>query len=65
MRNYCRVYHTSIDYLVRMPITRLIEEPADAAEDLAEEQRQHERRIKEEKAKAKAKRHSRPRHRRR
>ncbi|MBQ9000739.1 MAG: hypothetical protein IJ087_02675 [Eggerthellaceae bacterium] len=65
MRNYCRVYHTSIDYLNKMPISRLISELEDAAEDLAEEQRQREKRMKQEKAKAKAVKHSRPRHRRR
>ena len=65
MRNYCRVYHTSIDYLNRMPISRLIAELEDAAEDLAEEQKQREKRRREEKAKAKSKVHARPRHRRR
>ena len=52
MRNYCRVFHTSLDYLNRMPIARLFAELEDAAEDLAEERKQQERRIKEEKARA-------------
>ena len=65
MRNYSRVYHTSTDYLRRMTVSRLFSELEDAAEDLAEEQRQREKRIKQEKAKAKSVKHSRPRHRRR
>ena len=64
MRNYCRVFHTSIDYLNRMPVVRIIDELKDAAEDLAEERRQAEKRMKEEKSKARANSRSRPRHRR-
>lgn len=65
MRNYCRVYHTSLDYLNKMPMYRLISELEDAAADLAEEKRQHDRRMKEDKAKAKSKGRSRPKRRRR
>ena len=65
MRNYCRVYHTSLDYLTEMPMCRLIAELEDAAEDLVEEKRQHDKRMKEEKAKARSKSRSRPKHRRR
>lgn len=65
MRNYCRVYHTSQESLKEMPMVRLISELEDAAEDLMEEKRQHEKRMKEEKAKAKSHGRSRPRHRRR
>ena len=65
MRNYCRVYHTSLDHLQAMPMVRLVSELEDAAEDLMEEKRQHDKRMKEEKAKAKSHGRSRPRHRRR
>ena len=64
MRNYCRVFHTSIDYLNSMPIVRIIAELEDAAEDLAEERKETERRMKEERSRAKANSRSRPRHRR-
>ena len=65
MRNYCRVYHTSLDHLGSMPLSRLMEELQDAAEDLAEEQRQRDKRMKEEKAKAKSRSRHKPRRRRR
>ena len=39
MRGYCRAFHTSMDYLAGMPVARLIDELADANEQLAEEQR--------------------------
>lgn len=44
MRNYCRVYHTSIGYLQRMTVPALIEELSDAIEELREEQEQAEKR---------------------
>ncbi|MBQ9000549.1 MAG: hypothetical protein IJ087_01695 [Eggerthellaceae bacterium] len=66
MRNYCRVYHTSLDYLItEMTMGQLIAELEDAAEDLAEENRLNERRMKQAQAKAKSQRTARPRRRRR
>lgn len=62
MRNYCRVFHTSLDYLNNMPIVRIFAELEDAAEDLSEERKQFERQMKEDRARANSR--SRPRHRR-
>lgn len=56
MRDYCRVFHTSMDYLLALPMTQLMEEMEDAAAELEEERRQQEKRIRAEKAKAKRKR---------
>ena len=44
MRNYCRVYHTSMGYLQRMTVPALIEELSDAIDGLREEQEQAEKR---------------------
>ena len=55
MRNYCRAFHTSIDYLSGMPFCRVLDEMQDAFEDLAEERREQERRAEQERARAKAK----------
>lgn len=52
MRDYCRVFHTSIDYLAGMPVGRLIEEIEDATEEITEERRQLEKSMKDRKAKA-------------
>lgn len=47
MRNYCRVYHTSMGYLQRMTMPALIDELSDAIEELREEQEQAEKRQKQ------------------
>ena len=65
MRNYCRAYHTSIDYLTGMPICRLLDELQDAFADLAEERKKQERQMERERAKAKAGSRARPMKRRR
>ena len=46
MRNYCRVFHTSMDYLTSMPMTALLEELEDAVDELMEEQEERERQMK-------------------
>lgn len=47
MRNYTRVYHTSMDYLARMGIQALLDELHDAIEELREEQEEAERKRKQ------------------
>ena len=64
MRNYSRVFHTSLDSLKSLPMAQLISELEDASEDLIEEKRQHEKRMEKERAKAKGHGRSRPRRRR-
>ena len=53
MRNYCRVYHTSMGYLQRMTMPALIDELSDAIEELREEQEQVEKRQKQMEERAK------------
>lgn len=47
MRNYCRVYHTSMDYLLGMSMPELLDELADSIAELKEEQQEAERRRKQ------------------
>lgn len=54
MRGYCRVYHTSMDYLKGMTMARLMEELFDATEELADERRRLEKEANERARRAKA-----------
>ena len=54
MRDYCRVYHTSMDYLTGMPMARLIDELQEAAEELDEERRAREKQLEKERSQMKS-----------
>lgn len=53
MRNYCRVYHTSMGYLQNMSMPTLLEELSDAIEELRDEQAEAEKRQKQMEERAK------------
>lgn len=53
MRNYCRVYHTSMGYLQNMSMPALLEELSDAIEELRDEQAEAEKRQKQMEERAK------------
>ena len=52
MRDYCRVFHTSMDYLAKMPMVRLMDELEDASEELAEEQARRQKQLEKMRARA-------------
>lgn len=45
MRNYCRAFHTSMDYLASMSMGTLLEELGDAIDELKEEQAEQDRQM--------------------
>lgn len=45
MRNYCRVFHTSMEYLTSMPMGILLAELGDAIDELKEEQAEQDRQM--------------------
>lgn len=45
MRNYCRVFHTSMEYLTSMPMGTLLAELGDAIDELKEEQAEQDRQM--------------------
>ncbi|MBQ9000265.1 MAG: hypothetical protein IJ087_00230 [Eggerthellaceae bacterium] len=56
MRDYCRVYHTSIDYLANMTMTALVAELEDAAAELSDERKRREKQLEKERARARSRR---------
>ena len=52
MRNYCRAFRTSMDYLSKMPMYLLMDELEDAVFQLEEERREEERRAEKGNARA-------------
>lgn len=64
MRQYCRVFHTSLDSLMSMPMGQLMVELRDASLDLEEEARKRQKDEMARAAKMKTGRKARPRRRR-